>query len=55
LQGEQQKFRAGESSLFLVNSRETNFIDAQVKLIELLGKFQIARVGVIWAAGELYD
>jgi len=55
LQGEQQKFRAGESSLFLVNSRETNFIDAQLKLIELLGKFQIARVGVIWAAGELYD
>jgi outer membrane protein TolC len=55
LQGEQQKFSAGESSLFLVNSRETNFIDAQLKLIELVTKHQVARAGVVWAAGELFD
>lgn len=55
LEGEKQKFSVGESSLFLVNSREIGFIDAQVKLIELISKYQISRVGVIWATGEFYE
>jgi outer membrane protein TolC len=33
--GEQKKFEAGESSLFLVNSREAKFLDAAQKSIEL--------------------
>jgi len=31
LQGEQRKFEAGESSLFLINSRELKWLDSQVK------------------------
>jgi outer membrane protein TolC len=55
LEGEKQKFSLGESSLFLVNSREIGFIDAQVKLIELISKYEISKVGVIWASGEFYE
>lgn len=33
--GEQQKFEAGESSLFLVNSRESKLIEATLKAIEI--------------------
>lgn len=43
LDGERELFRAGESSLFLVNSREVSFIDAQIKQVELLVKHRKAR------------
>jgi hypothetical protein len=33
--GEQQKFKAGESSLFLVNSRESKLIEATLKAIDI--------------------
>lgn len=36
---EERKFTAGESSLFLVNSRESKLIDAKLKAIELQNKF----------------
>ncbi len=36
---EERKFRAGESSLFLVNTRESSLIDAKLKAIELQNKF----------------
>ena len=55
LQGERVKFDTGESSLFLVNARETNLIDAQLKLIELIAKYNIASTGLIWASGQLFD
>lgn len=51
LRGERRKFEEGESSLFLVNSRETSLINAEVKLIELLGKYQKAQAGLIMALG----
>jgi outer membrane protein TolC len=35
LRGERMKFQTGESSLFMINSREINYINAQIKLIEL--------------------
>jgi outer membrane protein TolC len=54
LQGEQQKFDTGESSLFLINSREVSLFQAQLKLIELITKFNIADNGLIWASGTLY-
>ena len=38
LEGERELFNTGESSLFLVNSRELGYINARVKLIELLAK-----------------
>lgn len=55
LAGEQQKFRIGESSLFLVNSRETKFLDAQLKLIELRGKYWKAWTGFYWGLGRMAE
>lgn len=52
LAGERQKFRIGESSLFLVNSRETKLIEAQLKLMELQAKFRIAQTAIYWASGS---
>lgn len=53
LNGEKRKFEEGESSLFLVNSRETSLITAEVKLIELLGKYKKAQAGLLLAMGGL--
>ncbi len=53
--GEQRKFEEGESSLFLVNSRENKLIDAEVKLVELLGKYQKAHAGLIMAVGGIEE
>ncbi len=39
LEAEERKFRLGESSLFLVNSRESKLIDGQLKAIEIQNKF----------------
>jgi outer membrane protein TolC len=39
VQAEERKFDIGESSLFLVNSRESKLIDAKLKAIELQNKF----------------
>lgn len=53
LEAEYIKFDLGESSIFLVNSREQKLIDAQLKLIELRGKFYKTRQKLEWAAGLL--
>ncbi|NKI31561.1 TolC family protein [Croceivirga thetidis] len=39
LSAEERKFSFGESSLFLINSRESKLIDAQLKRIEVQNKF----------------
>ncbi|SDI11593.1 TolC family protein [Winogradskyella thalassocola] len=39
LLAEERKFQLGESSLFLVNSRESKLIDGQLKAIEIQNKF----------------
>jgi len=54
LTAEQEKFAAGESSLFLINSREISLIQARLKLIELISKYQIASQGIYWSNGNLY-
>lgn len=51
VQAEQQRFDLGESSLFLVNSRESKLIDYGVKLEELRTKYQKAVAGLWYAAG----
>ena len=51
VQAEQQKFDIGESSLFLINSRETKLIDLQVKLEDLRAKYQKAVAALWYAAG----
>jgi outer membrane protein TolC len=53
LNAERQKFDIGESSLFLVNSRENKLISAQLKLLELKAKFQMSRMAMDWALGRL--
>lgn len=47
------KFQLGESSIFLVNSRENKLIETQVKLVELKAKYMKSRYQVLWAAGIL--
>lgn len=51
LRAEQQRFELGESSLFLVNTRETKLIDMQIKLEELRSKYQKAVAELYYAAG----
>jgi outer membrane protein TolC len=53
LEGERRKFDAGESSLFLINSREVSFIDARVKLIDVRVKTRYTYLSYYWAAGLL--
>ncbi|RMG56346.1 MAG: transporter, partial [Bacteroidetes bacterium] len=45
------KFQAGESSIFLINSRENKLIDARLKLQSLQAKYGKATAGLIWSAG----
>ena len=53
LDGERRLFNNGESSLFLVNSRELGYINAQIKLIELLAKNQKSKLKLDYALGKL--
>lgn len=38
LEGERRMFGEGESSLFMINSRESSYIQAQIKYLEILAK-----------------
>lgn len=51
--GEKQKFAIGESSLFMVNYRETAFIKTQLKYVELIAKNQKAKLSTDYALGIL--
>ncbi len=42
LEAERQKFLMGESSIFLINNRESNYVQAAIKRIELYVKYQSA-------------
>jgi outer membrane protein TolC len=53
LAAELRKFSIGESSIFLINSRENKLIDAQLKLIKLQSTLPKLEAGVRWAAGQL--
>lgn len=48
---ERYRFSLGESSLFLVNSREGKLLEAQTKLLELYVAYFQARATIGWAAG----
>lgn len=50
-EAERYRFSVGESSLFLVNSRESKLLEAQVKLLELYVSYHQARAALGWAAG----
>ena len=51
--GEDTRFRIGESSLFLLNSRENKVLESRQKLLELKTKFYTAYIALQWATGQL--
>ena len=51
--GEDTRFKAGESSLFLLNTRENKVLEALQKLVELKTKFYKTQIALQWAAGQL--
>lgn len=53
LEAEQEKFRLGESSVFLLNSREQKLLEAQVKWAKVLGEYQKTAASLQWAVGKL--
>lgn len=53
LKNEELRFSQGESSLFLVNSREIKWLESLQKQTELRVKYLIAAYQVQWAAGTL--
>lgn len=53
LEAEQMRFNNGESSLFLINSRENKALEELEKLIETKGKQSIAQYTLRWSAGLL--
>lgn len=48
---EQLRFSNGESTLFLINTRESNLINGQIKLAELKAKYALAKATIKWQAG----
>ena len=55
LEAENIKFRNGESSLFLVNSRELKYIDSRLKQIKTEAKLQLVEAKLKAEAGVLFD
>lgn len=53
LTAEEVRFFGGESSVFVVNARESKWLDAQIKLIELQAKYWKTLAGIAYAAGNL--
>ena len=47
------KFKMGESSLFLINSRELKFIETEQKHIVLKSKLYLSIYKNLWAMGSL--
>ncbi len=53
LDGEYEKFRFGESSVFLINTREQQWLDAQIKYMKLMALYRKTEAGLLWSAGVL--
>ncbi|MFN7013050.1 MAG: TolC family protein, partial [Bacteroidia bacterium] len=51
--GEQERFKNGESSLLVINIRERSLIESQIKYIEQSGKAALAKEKLLWNAGVL--
>ena len=54
LKGEQARFENGESSLFLINSREQKRIETLQKLTATIAKFYKQKTALRWASGVLW-
>jgi outer membrane protein TolC len=55
LDAEKTQFDAGESSVFLINSRENTLATNQIKLLEIQAKLQVANAGSHYVAGRLAE
>ncbi|MFT5169157.1 MAG: hypothetical protein ACI8P3_004405, partial [Saprospiraceae bacterium] len=53
LDGENEKFRFGESSVFLLNKRQEKYINGQIKLIEIFIKSQIEILNFLYYSNQL--
>jgi outer membrane protein TolC len=53
VRAEEIRFENGESSLFLINSRENKALEALQKLIELKTKYYKSVYALQWSAGLL--
>ena len=53
--GELAKFDLGESTLFLINSRETKLIDMRIKMAEIISGYQKTIAEIYYAAGTSQD
>lgn len=53
LEGERSKFENGESSVFLVNSRENKLVEARLKLIDMEATYRTYIGQLFWASGYL--
>ncbi|MFK7932649.1 MAG: TolC family protein [Saprospiraceae bacterium] len=53
LEMEREKFRFGESSVFLLNKRQEKYIDGQLKLIETTSKQQVERLNFLYFSNQL--
>lgn len=51
--GENTRFTGGESTLFVVNSRENKYIESQIKLAELRAKYYKSEAMFKWTVGNL--
>lgn len=49
---EKNKFDVGESTIFLVNTRESKMLDSEVKLYDLLAKLEKSKAVLLWSAGK---
>lgn len=50
---ENQKFQFGESSLFLINSREQKLLESQMKVVESIFKLQKNNLSYLFLTGQL--
>jgi hypothetical protein len=55
LQGEELKFKLGESSLFLINSRESKLIEVNEKVLRTEFKLEKAKIKSLWLSGTHYQ
>lgn len=52
LEAENEKFRQGESSIFLINTREQRWLDAQLKYLKLVATYKKTEMALNWAMGS---
>lgn len=55
LAAEIEKFNFGESTAFLINTREQRWLETQIKLLKLLAEYRKTEAGALWSAGMLAE